>query len=105
MNTEFNLSSELVENKLLIKTSGYINNNGGQLLFQEYEKFKDQNPSEVVLDLENTSVVNSIGISYLIEMIENLNDNDGKLFFKNISPAIEKTFVIMGLFQYAQKID
>jgi len=105
MNGDFSLTSELVENKLTIKTNGYINNNGGQLLFQEYEKFKNQNPSEVVLDLADTTVVNSIGISYLIEMIENLNDNNGKLYFTNINQAIEKTFTIMGLFQFAQKLD
>jgi len=105
MNADFSLTSELVENKLTIKTTGYVNNNGGQLLFQEYEKFKNQNPSEVVLDLADTTVVNSIGISYLIEMIENLNDNNGKLYFTNINQAIEKTFTIMGLFQFAQKLD
>ena len=32
MNGDFSLTSELVENKLTIKTNGYINNNGGQLL-------------------------------------------------------------------------
>ncbi len=105
MNTEFSLSSELVDGRLEIKVGGYINNNGGQLLFQEYEKYKEKKLVEVVLDMENTSVVNSIGISYLIEMIENLNDNDGKLYFTNISPAIEKTFEIMGLFQFAEKKD
>ncbi len=105
MNTDFSLNSELIDNKLTLKVNGYINNTGGQLLFQEYEKFKENNPAEVIIDLKDTSVVNSIGISYLIEMIENLNDNDGKLYFTNLSPAIEKTFDIMGLFQFATKLD
>ena len=105
MNTDFSLNSELIDNKLKIKINGYINNAGGQSLFKEYEKFKDKKPAEVVLDLKDTSVVNSIGISYLIEMIENLNDNNGKLYFSNLSPAIEKTLDIMGLFQFALKLD
>jgi anti-anti-sigma factor len=57
------------------------------------------------MDLEKSKVVNSIGISYLIELIEQINQNNGKLFFTNLDPAIEKTFKIMGLFQYAEKAD
>ena len=50
-------------------------------------------------------MVNSIGISYLIEIIEKLNDKSGTLYFCNMDAAIEKTFTIMGLFQFAKKVD
>ncbi|HSP88626.1 MAG TPA: STAS domain-containing protein, partial [Ignavibacteriaceae bacterium] len=55
--------------------------------------------------LEKSKVVNSIGISYLIEMIEMLNQNNGKMIFTDLDPTIEKTFKIMGLFQYSEKAD
>jgi anti-anti-sigma factor len=57
------------------------------------------------MDLEKSKVVNSIGISYLIEIIEKLSQNNGKMIFTNLDPAIEKTFKIMGLFQFAEKAD
>ena len=50
-------------------------------------------------------MVNSIGISFLIEIIEKLNDNGGKLVFINLDATIEKTFTIMGLFHFAEKAD
>ncbi len=49
--------------------------------------------------------MNSIGISHLIEVIEKLSQSDGKLVFTNLDPTIEKTFSIMGLFQFAEKAD
>ncbi len=56
-----------------------------------------------ILNLEESKIVNSIGISFLIEMIEKLNETNGKLVFTNLDPTIEKTFTIMGLFQFAEK--
>jgi len=104
MSTDFNLNSEIHNNTLIIKTDGYINNTGGEKIVLEFSKHVN-NINNVVLDLEKSKVVNSIGISYLLEIIETLNQNNGKLYFTNLDPTIEKTFNIMGIFQFAKKID
>ncbi len=105
MSAEFNITSELKEKTLILKTDGYINNTGGEKMLQEFLKHYTSGIEIVIMDLEKSKVVNSIGISYLIELIEQINQNNGKLFFTNLDPAIEKTFKIMGLFQYAEKAD
>ena len=94
MEAEFNLKSEIKDDVLIMHTSGYVNNDGGEKIAQEFSKH-----------LEKSKVVNSIGISFLIEVIEKLNDQDGKLIFTNLESAIEKTLTIMGLFNYAGKED
>ncbi len=103
MSTEFNLISELHDKTLVIKTEGYINNTGGEKIVRELEKHSDVD--KLILNLENSKVVNSIGISHLIEVIEKLGQANGKLVFTNLDPTIEKTFSIMGLFQFADKAD
>ncbi len=103
MVTDFNLTSELHDKILVIKTNGYINNTGGEKIVQEFDKHSGIN--KLVLNLENSKVVNSIGISHLIELIEKLNESNGKLIFTNLDPTVEKTFTIMGLFQFAEKAD
>jgi anti-anti-sigma factor len=104
MSTDFNIISELNNDILFMKTDGYINNTGGEKIVQEFSKHAN-NVKKVVLDLEKSKVVNSIGISYLLEIIENLNQSGGKLFFTNLDPTVEKTFTIMGIFQFAEKTD
>ena len=104
MVTDFNLTSELKGESLIMKTSGYINNTAGEQISEEYTKNKDS-VKKVIMDLNDSKVVNSIGISYLIEIIEKLNESNGKLYFTNLDPTIEKTFNIMGLFQFAEKVD
>ena len=103
MESEFNLKSELKNDVLVMHTSGYVNNEGGEKIAREFSKHFDTGINKVIIDLEKSKVVNSIGISFLIEVIEKLNDNSGKLIFTNLESAIEKTLTIMGLFNYAGK--
>jgi len=105
MEAEFNLKSEIKKDVLIMHTSGYVNNDGGEKIAQEFSKHFETGIKKVIIDLEKSKVVNSIGISFLIEVIEKLNDQDGKLIFTNLESAIEKTLTIMGLFNYAGKED
>ncbi len=57
----------------------------------------------VILNLAQSRVVNSVGMSFLIEIIETLNDAGGRLVFTNLDPAVEKMLAIMGLFNFAGK--
>lgn len=105
MSSDFSLITEMHNKTLLMKTEGYINNTAGERLVQEFsDKYSDA-MNKVVIDLEKSKMINSIGISYLLEIIETLNEKDGKLVFVNLDPTIEKTFKIMGLFQFAGKAD
>ena len=104
MVTDFNLTSEVKGDSLIMKTSGYINNTAGEQISEEFTKNKST-VKKVIMDLNDSKVVNSIGISYLIEIIEKLNESNGKLYFTNLGPTIEKTFNIMGLFQFAEKVE
>jgi len=105
MNSDFNLISEIHDKTLVLRTDGYINNTGGERIVQEFSKHFNDGITRVIIDLEKSKVVNSIGISYLIDIVEKLSENDGKLFFTNLDPTIEKTLDIMGLFQFAEKAD
>jgi anti-sigma B factor antagonist len=57
--------------------------------------------TKILLDLGQTKVVNSIGVSILIEIIEKLQDVEGKLGYFNLAPIVDKTFNIMGLTKYS----
>jgi anti-anti-sigma factor len=88
-----------------MRTDGYINNVAGEKILDEFSKNFSGVMNKVVLDLGKSKVVNSIGISYLIDIIEKLNQSKSQLIFTNLDPTIEKTFNIMGIFQFAQKAD
>lgn len=85
----------------VIYTEGYINNQGGEEIARVAYELIDKGYSKLLLNLAGTKIVNSIGISILIEIIEKMLETNGKLAFCSLTPTIEKTFHIMGLAQYA----
>ena len=85
----------------LIYTDGYINNQGGEEIARVAYDLLDEGYKRLLLNLEKTKIVNSIGISILIEIIEKMIEIDGRLAFCNLTPTIDKTFHIMGLAQYS----
>jgi anti-anti-sigma factor len=103
MDQSFSLTSELHGDRLVIATSGYVNNVGGEAIANEFSKHFDGGTKQVVINLAQSKVVNSIGMSFLIEIIERLQEVDGKLVFTNLDPAVEKMLTIMGLFKFAGK--
>ncbi|HSD64554.1 MAG TPA: STAS domain-containing protein [Ignavibacteriaceae bacterium] len=105
MSGEFNIQTETFDNTLVVKTEGYINNIAGEKISQIFSNSPNPGIRNAVFDLEKSKVINSIGISYLLEVIELLNERNGKIIFLNLDPSIEKTFKIMGLLQFAEVAD
>ena len=98
---EFSLNVRDEGDVVIIETTGYLNNVGGEKVSEAcYEKMEN-GKKLFLLNLENSKVVNSIGVSILIEIIEKLQDVDGKLGYYNLAPIVEKTFNIMGLTKYS----
>ena len=85
----------------VLYTEGYINNQGGEEIARVAYDLIGEGYRGLLLNLAGTKIVNSIGISILIEVIEKMLEVNGTLGFCNLTPTIEKTFHIMGLAQYA----
>lgn len=105
MSSAFSIQSTIRNGHLVISTKGYINLEAGEAIAKDAYSYIDNGITKIVLNMEDSRVINSIGISVLIEIMERLDEVGGTLFFANLSPTIEKTFTIMGLFKYAQKAD
>ena len=98
---DFSLNVRDEGDVVIIETTGYLNNVGGEQVSEAcYEKM-ESGKKLFLINLENSKVVNSIGVSILIEIIEKLQDVDGKLGYYNLAPIVEKTFNIMGLTKYS----
>ena len=101
MTEELKVTVERRGDGAILYTKGYINNVGGEEIANRAYELMDQGVTTLLLNLRETKIVNSIGISILIEMIEKMMDKGGRLAFCCLTPVIQKTFQIMGLAQYA----
>ena len=103
MEQQFDLASEIRDHCLIIVTSGYVNNVGGEAIAAEFNRHIGNGISDVIINLARSKVVNSIGMSFLIEIIEQLQETGGRLVFTNLDPSVEKMLSIMGIFKFAGK--
>ena len=101
MTESLNVTVDRRDGLAVIYTDGYINNQGGEEIAKSAYKLLDEGYKVLLLNLAGTKIVNSIGISILIEIIEKMIEVEGKMGFCCLTPTIEKTFHIMGLAQYA----
>jgi anti-anti-sigma factor len=101
MTESLSLNVDRRDGLAVIYTEGYINNQGGEEIARAANKLIDEGYKVLLLNLGGTKIVNSIGISILIEIIEKMIAIEGRLGFCCLTPTIEKTFHIMGLAQYA----
>src|SRR5213082_1574938 len=85
----------------ILYTKGYINNVVGEEIANRADELRDGGVRTLLLNLRETKIVNSIGISILIEIIEKMMDKGGRLAFCCLTPVIHQTFQIMGLAHYA----
>ena len=89
----------------IVDVRGYVNNVGGEKVAEACDGLIDEGLHRCLLNMENCTIVNSVGISFLIDVIERINDLRGQLAFCCVSSTIAKTFQIMGLLQTASIYD
>jgi anti-anti-sigma factor len=105
MTEELRVAVERRNGGAILYTRGYINNVGGEEIANRAYELMDDGVKALLLNLRDTKIVNSIGISILIEIIEKMIDRGGKIGFCCLTPVIHKTFQIMGLANYAAIFD
>ncbi len=83
----------------VIYTEGYFNEQGGEEIAKVAYELIEEGYTSLLLNLEKTKIITSIGVSFLFEIIERMSEIEGNLAFCNLTPTIEKTFYIMEVSQ------
>ena len=90
---------------IVISTSGYFNNVAGDAVLDVFNEKMGEGNTKFLIDMADSKVVNSIGVSILIEIIEKLQGVNGVMAFTNLAGIVEKTFNIMGISKYCEIYD
>lgn len=85
----------------VIEAPAYVNQDGGELIRDTVVALNEEGVDRIVLDLSACSMANSVGISFLIEVLEACRQGEGRFAFCCVSKTIAKTLQIMGLLQTA----
>ena len=98
---KFDLQIREEDGYAVIQTEGYLNGPRGESLAETAKNLMQKGYTRFVINLAETKLINSIGISILIEIIELLEERQGILNFCGLTPTIEHTFQLVALARYA----
>ena len=100
--SDFNIKVREEGDIIILETSGYLNNFGGDRVASICKQSISEGKRKLLINMEDTKMVNSIGVSILIEVIEDLQGVNGIIGYYNVAPIVEKTFNIMGITNYSK---
>lgn len=81
----------------VVYSDNYLNAIEGEKLEDECEELLEKGFKKVLIDFTSTEIVNSIGISILIGIMEKVRENNGKLLFSSLRKTNMDAFKMLGL--------
>lgn len=100
----FSFKTSLEGERAVIRSRGYLSRNGGEVLEQEVVRLVELGFRSFLVDFRDMDLINSVGVSILIGVIEQVRAHRGEIAFSDLSPVNEEIFRIMGLHRYAQLV-
>jgi anti-anti-sigma factor len=97
---QFSVSSRVEGDTAIIYPRGYLNNLSGEGLVRECGMYIGKGITKIVVNFGETDLVNSIGISLILQIIEDLRNIEGTIYCTNMSKFLRDTFEMLGLLEY-----
>ena len=97
MNPEINLSVRTEGETAIVFAGDYLNKLSGEKIERECRRKLEAGCKTLIVNFSETEIVNSIGISILLGVIDAANDANAKVVFSDINDDTIELFEMLGL--------
>jgi anti-anti-sigma factor len=98
MKYEYKISSSEINNTPIIVIEGDLTSDADVDVKATYTKVKEQYKlDKLIINFQNTKYINSSGIATLINIIQDCNEQSGKIIFVGMSDHLQKVMDIVGI--------
>ena len=101
----FETKTNIDHDRAIVKVSGYLSGQAGEALEEEVGRLLVQGKRSIVIDFGETEMVNSVGVSILIGVIEKARESKASLSFSSLTQVNEEIFRLMGLHHHVPFVD
>jgi len=91
------IKTRLVEGAAVIYPGPYLNQLRGERIERRCIEMLDSGVRNLVINFEETELVNSIGISLLLGVIEAVDETKGRIVLTNLSSSNHELFEVLGI--------
>jgi len=96
---------EAGEGTSVVYVNGYLNSLLGEEVERAVHDVLEAGRPRVVLNFEGTRLINSIGISFIIGIVERMAERNGTLAFCSLNRINQDLFRMTGVSRYVQAFD
>lgn len=95
-------SRKTEEGTSVVYVNGYLNSLLGEEVERTVHDILDAGGTKVVLNFEGTKLINSIGISFIIGVVERMMERNGSLAFCSLNRINQELFQMTGVSRYVR---
>ena len=92
-------------NSLVVYIDGYLNSLLGEEVERVVQETLDSGIRNFLLNFERTRLINSIGISIIIDIVEKIMERNGSLAFCALSRIHRELFQMTGVARYVRTFE
>ena len=85
------------DDKAVVIAGDYLNKLSGEMIERECKQRLDAGVKELVVDFSQTEIINSIGISILLGVIDTAANTGAKVVFSDLNEESIELFEMLGL--------
>lgn len=101
MNT-MEIGMRLMAGAAVLYPGPYLNQLRGESIERRCRELLASGIRHIIINFAETELINSIGISILLGVIEAVNDVRGKLVLSNLTPSNRELFEMLGLLSHVR---
>jgi anti-anti-sigma factor len=94
---EFEAASQAAKKHAVVQAGNYLNKLTGEKIERECRDLLREGCSDLVLDFSETELVNSIGVSILLGIIDTAEKTGTRVFFSEVNPETVELFDLLGV--------
>jgi anti-anti-sigma factor len=99
------IRAKLIEDAAVIYPGPYLNQLRGESIESQCQELLAGGVRHIVVNFEETELINSIGISILLGVIESVNQSQGALVLSNLNASNRELFEMLGLMSHVEMVD
>jgi anti-anti-sigma factor len=96
------IKSKMVDGAAIIYPGLYLNQLRGEVIEHQCQELLNQGIRGLVINFEETELINSIGISILLEVMETIKTAQGTLLLSNLNDSNRELFEMLGLMSHVR---
>ena len=96
------IKSKMVDGAAIIYPGVYLNQLRGEVIEHQCQELLSQGVRRLVINFEETELINSIGISILLEVMETIRAAHATLLLSNLNDSNRELFQMLGLMAHVR---